>query len=178
MNCLPMSLLCAALLVASGSAAAGKAHQHGVMQLDVAVEGNKLTLSMNVPLDNLLGFERAPRTEAERKAAAEVLARLRNPNQGTALFSADSAAQCTLSRAEAQAAVLEPGAKAAPSGGHADLEASYEFSCAKPEALRTLDVGFFEAYRRIQRIEVQVAGPKGQSKLSLKRPARSVALAR
>ncbi len=178
MNRLALSLLCAALLVATGPAAAGKAHQHGVMQLDVAVEGNKLSLSVNVPLDNLLGFERAPRTEAERKAAAEVLARLRNPDQGKPLFSADSAAQCTLSKAEVQAALLEPGAKAEPKGGHADLEASYEFSCAKPESLRVLDVGLFEAYRRIQRIEVQVAGPKGQAKLTLNRPVRSVALAR
>ena len=69
---------------------------------------------MEAPLDNLLGFERAPRTDSERKAAAEVLARLRNPNQGKALFSADAAAQCTLSKADVQAPVLEPGAKPAP----------------------------------------------------------------
>lgn len=64
------------------------------------------------------------------KAAAEVLARLRSPNQGIALFSADAAAQCTLTKADVQAPVLEPGAKPAPKDEHADLAASYEFSCA------------------------------------------------
>lgn len=157
---------------------AGKAHEHGALKLDVAIEGNKLTIAMEAPLDNLLGFERAPRTDAERKAAAEVLARLRSPDQGKALFSADASAQCTLSKADVQAPVLEPGAKPAPKDEHADLDASYEFSCAQPAELRSLDVGLFDAYKRIQRIDVQVAGPKSQSKVTLKRPARSVKLVR
>jgi hypothetical protein len=157
---------------------AGKAHEHGALKLDVAIEGNKLTIAMEAPLDNLLGFERAPRTDAERKAAAEVLARLRSPNQGKALFSADASAQCTLSKADVQAPVLEPGAKPAPKDEHADLDASYEFSCAQPAELRSLDVGLFDAYKRIQRIDVQVAGAKSQSKVTLKRPARSVKLVR
>ena len=86
--------------------------------------------------------------------------------------------------------MLEPAAKtaAAPAappppaakGGaeHADLEASYSFQCAQPAQLRTLDLGLFDAYKRIQRIHVQVAGPQGQSKVTLRRPARSVALTR
>ncbi len=144
----------------------------------MAIEGNKLTIAMEAPLDNLLGFERAPRTDAERKAAAEVPARLRSPTQGKALFSADAAAQCTLSKAEVNAPVIEPGAKPATKDEHADLDASYEFSCAQPAELRSLDVGLFDAYKRIQRIDVQVAGAKSQSKVTLKRPARSVKLVR
>ena len=158
--------------------AAGKAHEHGALKLDVAIEGNKLTIEMEAPLDNLLGFERAPRTDAERKAAADVLARLRSPDKGTPLFAADAVAQCTLGKAEVQAPVLEPGAKPSAKDGHADLDASYEFTCTKPDALRTLDVGLFEAYRRIQRIDVQVATPKGQAKVTLKRPTRLVQLVR
>lgn len=158
--------------------AAGKAHEHGALKLDVAIEGHELTIEMEAPLDNLLGFERAPRTDAERKAAADVLARLRGPDKGKPLFAADAAAQCTLSKAEVQAPVLEPGAKAAARDEHADLEARYAFTCAKPAELRTLDVGLFEAYQRMRRIDVQVAGPKGQVKVTLRRPARKVQLVR
>jgi hypothetical protein len=114
-----------------------------------------------------------------------VLARLRNPAQGTPLFTADAAAQCKLARAEVSAPVLEPGAQpasqpAAKAGAadHADLEATYELQCAQPGQLRTLELGLFDAYKRIQRIHVQVAGPKGQSKVTLKRPARSITLVR
>jgi Protein of unknown function (DUF2796) len=164
---------------AGGTAwAAGKAHEHGVMKLDVAVEGNRVTIAMEAPLDNLLGFERAPRTDAERKAAADVLARLRSPDKGTPLFTLDAAAQCSLSKAEVLAPVLEPGAKPAAQGEHADLDATFEFSCLHPGELRSLDVGLFDAYKRTQRIDVQVAGPKGQSKVTLKRPARTVKLVR
>ena len=168
-----------ALACTTGTAwAAGKAHEHGVVKLDVAIEADKLMIAMDAPLDNLLGFERAPRTDAERKAAADVLARLRSPDKAVPLFAMDAAAQCTLSKAEVHAPVLEPGLKPAEKGEHADLEASYEFSCARPGELRSLDVGLFDAYKRIQRIDVQVAGPKGQSKLTLKRPVRSVKLVR
>jgi hypothetical protein len=171
-----LSCLIAGLALAGNAAWAGKAHEHGAVKLDVAIDGAVLTVLMEAPLDNLLGFERAPRTDAERKAAAEVLARLRSPG---ALLAADAAAQCTLSKAEVQAPVLEPvpGAKPAPDE-HADLDASYTFTCARPAELRALQLGLFDAYKRIQRIDVQVAGPQGQSKLSLKRPARSVTLVR
>lgn len=186
------------LLAGLATTAAGKPHEHGVVRMDVSIDGNMLTIDMLAALDNWLGFERAPRTEAERKAAAEVLARLRNPQQGTPLFVADSGAQCRLTQAEVSAPVLEPGAKpgaksgappapptspatstpASKGGEHADLEARYTFQCAQPTQLRTLEVGLFDAYKRIQRIHVQVAGPKGQSKVTLRRPARSVALTR
>jgi hypothetical protein len=171
--------LALALACASCTAwAAGKAHEHGALKLDVAIDGSKLTIAMEAPLDNLLGFERAPRTDAERKAAADVLARLRSADKGKPLFVADAAAQCTLSKAAVQAPVLEAGAAPAAGDEHADLDASYEFSCAQPGELRSLDVGLFDAYKRIQRIDVQVAGPKGQSKVTLKRPARKVRLTR
>ena len=183
MNRRPLACLthCLALTMAlaSGTAwAAGKAHEHGALKLDVAIEGNKLTIEMEAPLDNLLGFERAPRNDAERKAAADVLARLRGPDKSTPLFVTDAAAQCTLSKAEVQAPVLEPGAKSAAKDEHADVDASYEFICVKPDELRSLDVRLFDAYKRIQRIDVQVAGPKGQSKVTLKRTARTVQLVR
>jgi Protein of unknown function (DUF2796) len=161
-----------------GAALAAGKHEHGALKLDVAVDGNRLTIGMEAPLDNLLGFERAPRTDAERKAAADVLARLRSPDKGSPLFTADAAAQCTLSKAEVQAPVLEAGAKADSKDGHADLDASYEFTCAQPAELRALDVGLFDAYQRIRRIDVQVVGAKGQSKATLRRPARSVKLVR
>ncbi len=170
--------LLSGLALASSAVWAGKAHEHGVVKLDVAVEGNKLTIVMAAPLDNLLGFERAPRTDAERKAAADVLARLRSPDKGAPLFGADAGAGCTLGKAEVVAPVLEPGAKADAKDGHADLDATYEFACASPAQLSTLNLGLFEAYQRIKRIEVQVVGPKGQAKTTLRRPASSVKLVR
>jgi hypothetical protein len=164
--------------------AAPHAHQHGALALAVAVDGAQLSVQLQAPLESLLGFERAPRTDAERRAAAELLARLRG-GDAAGLFKADAAAQCTLSSAEVQAGVLEPAGKTAgkddakddtKEDGHADLEAVYTFTCAQPGQLRTLEVGLFEAFKRVRRIDVQVAGPKGQRKQWLERPNRTIDL--
>ena len=174
-----LALALSSVCLAAGSASAQKAHQHGSMKLDVALEGSKLALTMEAPLDNLLGFERAPRTDAERQAAAEVLKRLRSPDQGQPLFVMDAAAQCTLRTAEVISPVLEvAGDVKGAKDGHADLEASYEYSCAQPDRLRSLEVALFAAYKRVQRIDVQMVGPKGQSKVTLRRPAQKVNLPR
>jgi hypothetical protein len=167
-------------LAAAQPAWAGKAHEHGVMKLDVALEGNTLRVALESPLDSFLGFERAPRTDAERKAAADLLTRLRSPDKGASLFTADAAAQCTLSKAEVRAPVLEApaAAQAAAKDGHADLDADYTYTCVQPGQLKNLDLALFDAFRRLKRIDVQVAGPQGQAKLTLARPARSIKLAR
>ena len=177
------------MLACAGVSAAPHAHEHGAVKLDVAVDGSTLTVGLEAPLDSLLGFERAPRNDKERRAAADLLARLRS---GAGLFATDAGAQCSLSKTDVQAPVLEPAAKAStatkttgpaagadkapPKDDHADLDASFEYTCAQPQQLRTLDVGLFQAFGRIQRIDVQVAGPKTQSKATLKRPARVVVL--
>jgi len=44
--------------------------------------------------------------------------------------------------------------------------------------LRTLELGLFDTFKRMQRIEVQVAGAPGQGKTTLKRPVRTVKLVR
>lgn len=61
---------------------------------------------------------------------------------------------------------------------HADLEGSWEFRCARPEQLRSIALGLFDAFKRIQRITVQVAGAKGQLKRELQRPNQQLLLTR
>lgn len=162
-----------ALWSAVSSAWAGPVHDHGAARLDVALDGAALTITLEMPLDSLVGFERAPRNAAERQAAATALGRLRD---GAALFKPDAAAQCTLQAAEVSAPVLET-AGPAPAGGHADLDANYRFQCAQPARLATMDVRLFEAFRRLERLEVQAAVPAGQHKARLSRSQSTLRLA-
>ncbi|MBI3154516.1 MAG: DUF2796 domain-containing protein [Burkholderiales bacterium] len=172
--------IAALLLAACGAALAGKAHRHGAAAMDLALEGGTLTIAVEMPLDSLVGFERAPRSEAERRAADAALVRLRD---GAALFRLDAAAECKLVGASVQAPVLErqpAGAGAAPgaaaSDAHADLEASYVFACAQPARLATLEAMLFDAFPRLERIEVQAVLPQGQRKAVLGRKARVLRL--
>lgn len=162
-----------AALLAPALVHAGKAHEHGAAKLDVAFEAGKLSIGLETPLDNLLGFERAPRTDAERKAADAAVATLK---AGDKLFSIDPAALCTLGKVELESAVLKLGAAAAAAKAdeHGDLDASWEFSCKGAPSF--VDVGLATAFKRMGRIEVQTATAKGQAKLTLKAPAKRVAL--
>ena len=170
-----ISLLLAAL-VATPAAVAAAAHEHGVVHLDVAVEGRRITLQMESPLDSLLGFERAPRNDAERRRADAVVATLKAAGK---LFAIDGTAGCKLTKVELSSAALKLGPAAQPDpDGHADIDGSFEFDCADAARAGFIDVGLFDAFARMQRIEVQAITPKAQFKATLKRPQRRIALVR
>ncbi|MCS6786458.1 MAG: DUF2796 domain-containing protein [Thiobacillaceae bacterium] len=130
-------------------------HQHGVARLEVAVEGAQLVIRLDSPLDNLLGFERAPRTAAERTAAAALIKRLESA-QG--LFLTSPVAGCTLASAEVEAPVLQGGS----AREHADLVAEWRYTCRAPERLTGLRVLLFKDYPRLRRLDAAVVGPRGQ----------------
>jgi hypothetical protein len=175
----------AALLAAmAGTAGPGRAqtapHVHGVVALQVAIDGPRVVLTLRAPLDSLVGFERAPRTEAQRRLAAQALASLREPDE---LFRLDAPAACRRVSVQVEAPVLEarPGdaaAAAAGRDGHADLDAEIVYECGRPEALKVLEVGLADRFKRTRRVEVEVVGPRGQSKTTLRGATRQVRLDR
>lgn len=63
--------LALALPVAAPAQHAHGAHQHGVAELTVVLEGRMLYLELISPLDNLVGFEHAPANETQRGALAD-----------------------------------------------------------------------------------------------------------
>lgn len=170
-------LLLAACAAAQHARAQPAAHVHGQAQANVAVQGAKLSVQLELPLDSLLGFEHRPRTDAQRRAAQTVLQQLKTP---AAWLKPDAAARCTLASSEVNAQALEPAkpGAASPEPAHADVDASYEFTCAEPEQLRGLELALLTVFQRVQRMDVQVAGAQGQSKQTLRRPATRVQLRR
>ena len=154
---------------------ASQAHVHGVARLDIAVDANQITLQLESPLDNLLGFERAPRTDAERRQTDALLARLRTADT---MFRIDPAAGCTLARVTLTSAALKLGDAAPGEEGHADLDADVNFNCTDAAKARSIDVALFDVAARLQRLEVQVATPQGQFRRDLARPDRRIRLTR
>ena len=159
------------------------AHQHGVAKLAVAVDGQMLEITLESPLDNLLGFERAPRNDRERQAVRQMAQRFHSGE----LFTLTPAAQCKVTGAELVSAVLDPAllaaAPAAPAGGgataaaapagkddgHADLDATVRYQCSQPAALKGADVGLFKAFSRFRQIDAAVATGSGQRAIKLTR---------
>ena len=164
----------ASLLVLLGTqfaaqrALAHQAHVHGQATIQVAIAGDKLAITLNTPLDNLLGFETAPANASQRRAVDAMAVRLR---RSEAVVAPSAGAGCVAGPVRLNAPVLAgtPGHDA-PSGNappaneeHANMEATYAFTCGRPEALREIEVRLFGELPRLKRIDVQIAGPRGQA---------------
>ena len=150
------------------------AHTHGSLQLDAAVDERTITVQLEAPLDSLLGFERAPRTAAERQRVADLATRLRATGQW---LRPDPVAQCAAGRVDLQSTVLGLGSAGTEQaqGGHADLDITVSFRCARAVDARYLDVDLFAAFAGITTIQAQVAAPQGQYKRTLTRKAPRLA---
>jgi hypothetical protein len=140
------------------SSAAAAPHEHGVGELDAAVDGNALVIEVRLPAEDVVGFERAPRTDAERARIEQVRKTLGDPK----LFTPNAEARCSAAGAPA-VAMPAFGAKDA----HADFAATYRFECANAAALNAVDVGVFGAFGKVRRLKAQVAGPRGQKQATL-----------
>ncbi len=171
-------VVAAACMVAAGPGRAAEAHVHGIAKLDVIAEGASLVLRLETPLENLVGFERAPRNSREQAAVRKMADALRSDKA----FVPTRAARCTLGGVNLQSPVLHhgllgnPPPEAKPGAddhdkdhahdkdhGHADLVADYTFQCADAAALAGLEAGLFESFKGLERIDVQVVGPRGQT---------------
>ena len=83
----PSSMLAALPMLVAGAAFAASedghrehgAHEHGRGTLDVALEGEELVVELRMPAVNVVGFEHAPGTDAEREAVRQALARFEDP---------------------------------------------------------------------------------------------------
>ncbi len=157
-------------LVASiAGAQAQHAHVHGLVKLDVAVDGPTLTIAIDSPLDNIVGFERAPRNDAEKKIVAQVVTQLRTPD---ALFGIDPAAGCKAAQIDLDAPVIGLGESGASRDtGHADLDAVYTFACADAAKARGITLKLFDAFRTVRRVDAQIASPQGQFRRTVIRPS-------
>ncbi len=143
------------------------AHVHGVGQLNAVLDGTTLEIELDSPAANIVGFEHAPRNDAEHARYKQVFAQL---HQGEALFVLPVAADCRLDSVNlTEEGAADPEAKAEhhhdddeAEHSHSDINGYYRFRCAKPEALNAIEVRLFERFPATKSLEVQTIGPNGQ----------------
>lgn len=154
-------------------ASAGHSHVHGQARLEATLEGGRLRIEAELPMETLTGFERAPRTDDERDRLARALEALRAPG----MFRPSADAGCK--HAGEQQRWAGGGGSALPADdAHTDLQLTHEFDCARPARLTSIDIGLFDAFSRLRRIEARVAGPAGAQARTLGRSRRVLELAR
>jgi hypothetical protein len=163
----------------------GHTHLHGIASLQIAVDGSTLTLRLRTPLENLVGFEHAPRTEQQKKAIADMEQSLHMPPSH---FAPTAAAGCTpvatkldspfpaaaktdvrRSDDQAQAAARK---ESKERDVHAELSAEFVFRCQNPDRLQGIEVKLFDSFRKLRRVDVELAGPRGQKSYRLTATSR------
>jgi hypothetical protein len=157
------------------------AHEHGRGTLNIAVEGSKVTMELEVPGIDIVGFEHAAKTSPEKAAVEKAKAQLSAP---LTLFTLPAAAGCRVTQAkiEVENGEHEHGAKGqakgdAKSEGHSEFHVEYALECAAPANLTGIEFGYFRAFAGAQKLDVNVITPKGQTKFEVTRASPSLSLA-
>jgi hypothetical protein len=146
------------------------AHEHGVGRLNAALDGQTLELELESPAMNLVGFEHAATTDADKAKVAAVRAQLEKP---LVLFNLPKAAGCVVATQELESPLFgdkpdadddhDKDAKDEHHHDHSEIHAHYQFSCSAPGALKNLDLAnIFNTFPATQKIQVQLISASGQ----------------
>jgi hypothetical protein len=146
------------------------AHVHGEGALDIAVEDGRVMMAFAAPGADIVGFEHAATTDADRAAIEAAKAKLADP---LALFAPAAAAGCAVVSA---AVTLEGGAEEDHDHGHdhgaaehAEFHAEYALDCAELGALTEMAFPYFAQFPNAERLAVTIVSDRGQRAFEVER---------
>ena len=143
-----------------------EAHAHGVAQLNIAIEDQRLHIELSSPAMNLVGFEHTPRNEKEKQHVQQAVAILK---QAAPLFELTPAAQCKPVSVDVDSSLIagEHGNHDGYATTHADFRAEYVFECQQVSVLTSMTVGLFKKFPATHDINVRLLTEKGQTAMEL-----------
>lgn len=150
------------------------AHVHGVASLNLAVEASEVIAELQAPAMNIVGFEHAPRNEQQHQAVKQAAASLK---QGESWLILPAGAGCRLEAARVESSLLDDEQSA---GGdheashdddhdghddnshdedhdevHSEFHVSLVFHCDDPGVIDAVQVGLFDEFPGMEKIELQ-----------------------
>ena len=133
------------------------AHVHGLANLNLVLDGENVLVELQSPAANLVGFEHAPSSEADKTAVQEAVRKL---EAGNALFAFNSEAGCALAAAEVKSDQLamqdhEHDHSHDDGSTHSEFFASWQFDCSSPAALKSVTTDLFAQFSGFEEITVQ-----------------------
>lgn len=164
------------------------AHEHGVAQLNAVFEGKTLELELESPAMNLVGFEHAATSAADKAKVAAAHSSLQQP---LVLFGLE-AGDCKVIKQALESPLFAGSEHAhdddhdehdhaehkhehkgdahdhADGESHSDIHAHYQFDCQRPDALKQLNLdALFKQFPGTEKIQVQLIAPSGQQGVEL-----------
>lgn len=144
------------------------AHVHGASKLNIAIDGQTVTMELSAPANDIVGFEHQPRTDKQKAVVEQATQTLQDPLK---LFTLPRAAGCTVSSAavERKLEEVKPAAAKADEATHSEFEGRYSLICTNTVALQDIEFPYFKLFPKADEIEVQVIVARGQKSFEVKR---------
>lgn len=203
---LPLAALAVlALPAVSEQKRALDAHEHGAGALDIAIEGNQVAVAFRAPGADIVGFEYAASTDADRAAVETAIADLGRPLE---LFALPAEANCTLASANVVLEGSDDGDHgddhaedaehdhdddhsheeahddehadedhAGHAAEHSEFHADYLLDCEAPDRIDRVELRYFERFPNALELDVQVVTPTGAGAFEVTRDAPVLDLA-
>ena len=170
------------------------AHEHGVGQLDIAIDGQQIAMELHAPGADIVGFEYAAESANDLAAVDAAVAKLSAP---LALFVLPEAAGCSIVEASAgleseeeheehgdEHADDEHGHdedghdedEHADEAGHTEFHAEYLLNCAEPSVITGIDFAYFGSFPNALEVEVQIIADTGATSFEVARDAPTLYL--
>jgi hypothetical protein len=149
------------------------AHVHGHAEISLVVSGDELTVELHSPVFNILGFERAPASAAERAALAHAASSLKNalsiavPSAGAQCRPISSNASLPASDDNQAPHEDTHGDDHDDAHPHPDLIATYAFKCARIDRLTDVTISAFRTFPGIRSADVVFIAPRTQTSRKL-----------
>ena len=156
------------------SAAAQSTHVHGQGQVSMAIDQNLISMTLESPGADIIGFEHEARTAEEKTAVAEALKQLSDP---MFVIQLPGSASCKVIQASSEVA-SENGDE-----GHADHDeheeheneahgsfiAEYQLECTNIAAINSITFVYFDHFRNAQSLVVVLIDKNGQHQHEINR---------
>jgi hypothetical protein len=163
------------------------AHEHGRGTLNIAVEGQRVSMELEVPGVDIVGFEHAAKTRLQKSAVDKAKKQLAVPQP---LFQLPPSAGCVVEEAKVeietgahdhdgakQKADERKGSAEHEERGHSEFHAQYIFTCKSPASITAIEFGYFRIFPGAQKLDVNLITAKGQSKFEVTRARPRIDLA-
>ena len=151
-------------------------HEHGVAELNIAIESNTIELELHSPAESIVGFEHTAKTAAEKKLQADSLAIWKT--RAAEIITIDPSFGCKLTKAEAEVDAMDDHAakpvdpkkkhdadhhhasKHGSKEQHSEVDADATITCTKPVVGTKISIDPTKLYPKIKKLKVQVVGAK------------------
>jgi Protein of unknown function (DUF2796) len=156
-------------------------HVHGHGNLDIAVENKRVSMELEVPGMDIVGFEHAATTDEQKAVVEKAMAQLDNPLE---VFKLPKAAGCTVTDAKV---AIEPehhhdadedhDADHDAHAGHNEFHVTYALDCKEPANITSIGFDYFKMFGGAHDLTVNVVTAKAQSKYEVSRDKPELDLA-